>query len=196
MHDEFSAVFAQKNRKGNPQIRIGTSPQNHVNRNTLIFFPIALNRLCCGLTGIVAFQRADKTDARPADMISEMENLAAQMAQTGFFADSPEPDRIDTAYLGGPDTVGMLYSKVRELKQTDSFYELFADDNARSRLSALLKNLEDLAGKQLQGRDQAMGRLAPDIFDIVSTRIETLRDAIWSLKTELLDNMEKIRVMT
>ncbi|MBS0013343.1 MAG: SIS domain-containing protein [Desulfobacterales bacterium] len=179
-----------------PQIRIGKIPQNPVERNTLIFLPLVLNRICCGLTGIVAFQRADKSKALPADMISELESAAAQMAQTGFSADSPEPDRIDADYLGGPDTVSMLYSKIRELKQTESFYELFADANACGRLSALLKNLEELAQKELQGRDQAMGRLAPDVFDMVSTRIETLRDAKWSLKTELLDNMEKIRVMT
>ncbi|MFP3981719.1 MAG: SIS domain-containing protein [Desulfobacterales bacterium] len=121
--------------------------------------------------------------------------LVEQAANQGFPENELDESTFRDVYLGGQETVERLYTDIRDLKQDERFYALFLDPAADARLNEVLEELTRLVNRESAMLRAWMGRLPADLFDTVSARIETLKDAAWSLKTEILGNLEKTREM-
>lgn len=174
-------------------VYLGRNP-NRVPGNAVILLPYVPNRICCGLTGIVAFRRAGADASNPPAVgLGTIRQMAEQIDENGFETAGPDFSKLADTYMGGGGLVEALFSSIRDLKQTDRFYRLFMDEKSQRHLSGIVERLTAAARREAGRLNEYMGRLPADQFDAVSERIEILKDAAWGLKREILDNIEKIR---
>jgi glucosamine--fructose-6-phosphate aminotransferase (isomerizing) len=161
--------------------------------NTIILFPYAANTCQCGITGIVAV----KTDeARGMDYsMPPVAEMMQRIAQTSNALDQADQPAIGIDYLGGEELIENFYAAVRSLKTRMPFYHIFSQPEEKTKLSGISEQLGriiDTEGKRLS---RLMGRLSPDVVETMSRRIERLKDTGWCLKTEIIDNIEKITAL-
>ncbi|MCF8094734.1 MAG: SIS domain-containing protein [Desulfobacteraceae bacterium] len=141
---------------------------------------------------MVAFKRSrTRKDSSAADPES-IDSIVNQIEALGLPEPEDDPSAISKAYLGGADKVISLYSKIRELKEINRFSSLLYDKSATGKLSQTLSHLTDLVNRESARYHSWMGMLSAERSETISTRIEILKDAAWSLKTEILENLNKV----
>ncbi|MFW5908872.1 MAG: SIS domain-containing protein, partial [Desulfosalsimonas sp.] len=177
------------------KVYFGKAPQK-IHDGAIIFFPYLPGRLSCGLTGMMAFGRAEipSDSADPADAAPELiSKLVEKIAASGL----PEPDADLSAVtkncLGGKDAAARLFAEIRTLKDNQRFYSLICSEQAVEKLSLIRNTLDGIVERESAGFRSWMGRLSSELFDELSIRLEAIKDAAWSLKTEVLGNIEKVR---
>ncbi|MFW5957824.1 MAG: SIS domain-containing protein [Desulfosalsimonas sp.] len=176
------------------KVYFGKTPRR-IHGDAIIFFPYLPERISCGLTGMVAFRRAPE-HSNPKDVAGaapdSIKSLVEQIVSTGLPEQSEEPAAISENCLGGPDTAAKLFDQIRELKKNDGFYSLMSSEPSVKELSLILENLNSSVDRESAKFRYWMGRLPAEVFDMISVRLEAMKDAAWSLKTEILDNIEKV----
>lgn len=98
-------------------------------------------------------------------------------------------------YLGGEEFLGEVKHLCRDLKAADSFSKIYSSENQQDQISTLCSILQKLIETEEQARVRNTGHLAPREYEVVSRRIAALKDISWSLQNELLDNIEKVRLL-
>ncbi|MFW6297709.1 MAG: SIS domain-containing protein [Desulfosalsimonas sp.] len=172
-------------------IYFGKTP-SRIKGKAIILFPYLPGRLSCGLTGMVAFRRAA---IRPNPMEADPESITSlvkQIASSGLPEPDTDPSAISGNCLGGPDTAGKLFDEIRALKENERFYSLMCNESAVKNLSLALDSLAKVVDRESAKFRYWMGRLDAEQFEAVSTRLEAMKDAAWSLRTEILDNADKV----
>ncbi len=158
---------------------------------SIVFFPCRDNLLCCGLTGIVTFKKKNKTDDRIdinslKDMLIKIQDLC--------YANCRQNDlNLEDHYLGGEKQINALFQKVRNLKCNDLFYNLFTIRESQRELEKFADRLFQFIDKEQRLLDHHMGRLESDDVDILSRRIDCIKDIIWCLTSEISNNIKKIK---
>lgn len=164
-----------------------------VPEGSLILFPHNPLVLSCGITGIIAFKRpsAKTADSPVQELVRVVEALVAQ-AEDAF---EEKTVGLEGHYLGGKGGLGEIKRLCRSLKTEDVFYRVFSNRGDQDRLSALCSALENLIETQEKALIQITGHLAPEAYELISHRIIELKDVLWSLRHEVLENIEKIKAL-
>ncbi|UCF95590.1 MAG: SIS domain-containing protein, partial [Desulfobacterales bacterium] len=171
------------------EVFFGKSPAS-VPPGSLIFFPYRANKLCCGLTGIVSIHRkAAKTP--PAD-ITRLLDWAAEIEAHGYEA-CRQGDFLSKDYLGGRELLVSLGESVESFKRDDLFFSLFTDLKVQKELDRLSQHLAQIIEIEAKVLTDHMGHLPAEQVDRMSHRIDKLKDIGWSLRSEILANINKIR---
>jgi len=158
---------------------------------SMVFFPCQDNILCCGLTGIVTFRKKNKTDDRIdinslKDMLIKIQDLC--------YANCRQNDlNLEDHYLGGEKQIDALFQKVRNLKCNDLFYNLFIHRKNQDELAKFADCLFQFIDKEERLLDHQMGNLESDDVNILSRRIDCIKDIIWCLTSEITNNIKKIK---
>ena len=158
----------------------------------IVVFPLRPEFLACGLAGIIARKPlTDQSDAfNLAGLIKAVEeiiywDLNKSLGKTG----TP----LDDTYLGGEKKLARLLAVVRGLKREKQLFQVFThSDLAR----ALQQQAEKLSGKLKRESDfflSTLGRLDRRTVDIISRRLDMVRDIAWCLDREVIANLDKIR---
>jgi glutamine---fructose-6-phosphate transaminase (isomerizing) len=157
---------------------------------SIVFFPYRENILSCGITGIVSFKNQKPADD-PAglavlnDMIDKLEGC--------LFGNCKQDDlRFKDHYLGGGEHVDSLLRVVRGLKRNDVFFTFFADPKIQNELSDFALRLSTIVDLESKYLTEHMGRLDSGDVDILTRRIETLKDVSWCISSEIIGNIKKI----
>ena len=158
--------------------------------NSIVFFPYSANTLHCGITGIVAIKTSDKAPTDSA--IPPVEEMTRLICRASEAIDTDAESRIDADFLGGEKRIEDLYSAIRRLKTWSVFHQIFIQGKQQQSLQESYEQLRGLIERESERLNRLMGRLAPDIVEMMSQRIERLKDAGWCLKTEVLENIGKI----
>ncbi len=155
----------------------------------IVFFPYHENRLCCGLTGIVAFKHKKTTDDRVDvavlnHMLKKLEDHKVQNCrQNGL--------DFESHYLGGKVHVDALMKAVRSLKSNEPFYHLFVDTQRQDELSEFAGRLSEIIESESKFLSDHLGRLPSKDVDILVRRIDNLKDIAWCLTSEIAGNFKK-----
>ncbi|MGM0452570.1 MAG: SIS domain-containing protein [Thermodesulfobacteriota bacterium] len=177
------------------RVYLGKAPQS-VGAGAVIFFPYYKDRLCCGLTGIVAFNRNDPPGPTPAESIDQtsLNDRLCELENNGFSECNPRLfDAFARQYLGGPDTAQTVFDQVRALKQNQPFAAIARNPQIFEWLRGVSTRLNALIHIESGHLSEQMGLLPTDQFDAMSGRIEKLKDAAWCIRTEIFENVAKIR---
>jgi len=164
---------------------------NRVPNRSIVFFPYIGNTLCCGLTGIVSFKNKQETEdairlTALSDMIKKVEaHRYKDCKQNGWC--------IKDHYLGGDGHVGALLKAVRALKRNNAYCNLFTDTQNQDELRTFAGRLKEIIDSESKLLSDHMGRLNSEDVDILSLRIDNMKDIVWCLGSEITDNMTKIR---
>ncbi|HSL60576.1 MAG TPA: SIS domain-containing protein [Desulfotignum sp.] len=170
-----------------PCIALGKS-LDRVPANTLVLFPVVPNRLCCGICALVTFKGPDPASGA-GGLTSRIDHLADRMKaadERNLFAD-PEQFCLGEGFLTE------LWAAARALKQESAFQALSADSQQIETLTGRAGTLAGLiTGWQALFAAQKPG-LPADAVEIIALRLEQLRDILWCLEKELLDNITAVR---
>ena len=173
-------------------IELGKSVHQARN-NSLILFPHRPNVFSCGISAFVAFKK-EQTDTGfdLTGFSKEISKLSQHMAlPTGTCEIS-----IEKAYLGGDKTLAYLFKTAQTLKLESVFSELIFNNDKILELTHITGSLNTLIGDQetaFKGMGSAFNSAD---MEIVSLRIEKLKDIFWCLKKEILDNIIAIKNLT
>ena len=158
---------------------------------SMVFFPCQDDILCCGLTGIVSFKKKNKTDDRMdinsfKDMLIKIQDLC--------YANCKQNDlNLEDHYLGGEKQIHAFFQNVRNLKCNNLFYNLFIHGESQRELKKFADRLFEFIDKEERLLDHHMGRLESDEVDILSRRIDCIKDIVWCLTSEIYNNIKKIK---
>ena len=155
----------------------------------IVFFPCRPTLLACGLAGIVAFKQKKKA-AQPVDL-EEMARAVETVARhrlADCFGRSCDPAEV---YLGG-DALNRLLAAARSLKHRENFCAVYANVEKQAAIKDISRRLSEIIGEDSRLLAEKMGHLDTRIVDVLTRRLEELKDVTWSLKTEILQNIAQI----
>ena len=163
--------------------------------NSLIFFPYQPTLFSCGISAFVAF-KGEKADAAfDLDLfgkeISGLTLCPGLPMSTG--RTTKDSISIEQEYLGGNLLLDQLLKKAQTLKLESVFSQLFSNQDKILELTRTI----DIAGQIIEDHEtkfkKAVSCLTASEVDIISLRIEKLKDIFWCLKKETLDNIVAIK---
>jgi glutamine---fructose-6-phosphate transaminase (isomerizing) len=171
-------------------IYFGRHPENAA-QPSLIFFPCLDSVLCCGLSGIVyvntAHRGKEKFKFPPLeDMVRHIQNHSNEQCQRKNLD-------LKSFYLGGMKIIDELFATVQFFKNHSPFFLILNDAAIQDRIAEIIKKLRAVVGVESSALLACMGRRSAADVDIMSTRIEKLKDIVWSLDSELTGNIHKIK---
>ncbi|MBW1895580.1 MAG: SIS domain-containing protein [Deltaproteobacteria bacterium] len=161
-----------------------------VPEGSLILFPYSSSVLSCGITGVLAFK---KPATRKADIpVPELQRNVEGLAECTLDQLGGEEEALEQHYLGGEPLLRNMKGFCEDLKTEDGFCEVFTRDEYRDQLSLLCSTLEENVETEEKACFEKTGRLAPHVYEVIRHRIVWLKDILWSLQHEILENIEKI----
>ena len=156
----------------------------------IVFFPLRDNTFCCGIAAIVSYKSKKSTLSR-SDPVA-LEDMFAQIAQLGYETCNPVNDTdIDGHYLGGKSHIDSLWQAIQNLKCTDRFYAIFTNSKDRRQLTDLCDRLTGIITAEAQLLSERMGRIPVQTLELMTARIEKLKDIAWCIRWEIINNVEK-----
>lgn len=167
-------------------IHVGRDPRR-VEAPALIFFPHHPTLLCCGLAGILTLHRKGPSEAAGGGLAQ----LFARAAERNLPA-LLQRTISKTAYLGGVPALEAMEQELLGMKGEEAFKQLFYDAGALSALTQLsLKMKAFLAAEEGFLEGQA-GRILTADLEAVNRGLVVIRDLIWGIDRDILENVEKI----
>jgi glucosamine--fructose-6-phosphate aminotransferase (isomerizing) len=157
---------------------------------SIVFFPCRQTILCCGIAGIVAFK--NKPKERHNFKLESLEEMARKIEAAGYES-CQQTHRWNECYLSGSEKMDSLWRRVQALKTDDQFFSVFSDQKVLNRIERLANHLGSIIQTETGLLAEQMGRLPAELVDLISLRIEKLKDIAWSLENEILSNIKKVR---
>jgi glucosamine--fructose-6-phosphate aminotransferase (isomerizing) len=162
----------------------------HLPQGAIVFFPIRDNTFCCGIAAIVSYK--SKKSILPRFDPAALEDMSAKIAQAGYETCKTTID-IDIAdhYLGGQFHIDSLWQAIQNLKCSDRFYALFTNSDDRRQLTDLCDRLTGIASAEAQLLSESMGRIPVQTLELMTARMEKLKDIAWCIRWEIIHNLKK-----
>ncbi|RLB88015.1 MAG: glutamine--fructose-6-phosphate aminotransferase, partial [Deltaproteobacteria bacterium] len=174
-------------------IEIGKS-LSRAKTNSLILFPDLPMVFSCGISAFVAF-KGDKKEAR-FDLV-QFSNEISGLRQKILLPMETNPETcapsIQNEYLGGDRVLESLFKTAQTLKLESVFSTLFFRDDKIAQFTDIINSLRNTIADQEKEFKKTGPRLASSDVEIISMRIEKLKDIFWCLKKEVLDNITAVK---
>ena len=158
---------------------------------SLVLFPCCSSLLCCGLSGMVSFKRTRSGDTD--QLVAGLKDLLFPVADSGFCSCRDTGKSLIDHYLGGNPVIESLFEHVRQLKTLDAFAAIFPDLSLQQRLSDISASISSLVQSESAAFDQIVGQLSSEDIDMMIHRNEALKDIAWCLKSEIVENVARVR---
>ena len=162
--------------------------------HSIVFFPCRRNIFFCGLAGIVAFKKK-KENFKKFDPIF-LNNLVQEIERQGFNFFSKDLSALYEHYLGGKNCVDLLFRTISGLKGKELFAEIFTDNEIQDQLSKVAGRLNDIVNTEEKLLNGKTGYLEAYQAEIMSDRIEKIKDIKWCISSEILNNIIKIKELS
>ena len=159
----------------------------------VVFCPASATILSCGLAGLITVY-----GRKPPAPIQDLKGITAlvdQILAAPLRTCAENTAAIDTGYLQGDDHLRRLLDSIQALKRQDHFLTLYNNLSLQKQLVAIQKRLEQFIAAETEALNQSMGHLAADAVEVIDRRMESLKDVSWCLKTELLENIDKVSAL-
>lgn len=170
-------------------VEIGKS-LDQAKENSLILFPYHPNVFSCGISAYIAFKNGQPDSG--FDLVQFSKQISG-LNKTSLSKAEIDSLLIKKEYLGGDKLLEQLYKNTQSLKQESVFSRIFFDNDQILKL----RNTIDIAAQLITDKQSefknAMSNLSSQDVDIVSLRLEKLKDIFWCLKKEVLDNIFAIK---
>ncbi|MFZ0610600.1 MAG: SIS domain-containing protein [Desulfobacterales bacterium] len=155
----------------------------------LVFCPCRPSFLACGLAGIVAFKQK-KTGAPPVDL-EEMARAAEAVSRRRLADCLALPGDPAQGYLAG-STLDGLRKAASGLKNRANFCAVYADAGKQAAIESISQRLTGVIAEDSRLLAENVGRLDAPTVDVLTRRLEELKDIAWSLATEVTRNIGQI----
>lgn len=164
-----------------------------VPENSYIIFPYQSNILSCGITGLLAYKKAQPRTFAVEALIKEMETICQHIVLQTIDTTEKQPESFADQYMGGKKRVHALWNAARQFKRKTAFSTIFQNSELFQSLKVMGDELDTLIDKEIQSYNQQKGYLGQDISKIISHSIEDLKDVAWCIQKEILCNVDQVR---
>ena len=161
--------------------------------SSIIFFPYIPNRLSCGLTGIISFHEKEKKNTE-INLISIVKSIEKIEKNNLHFCINNSLSFHDN-YLGGKEFIISFAKDISALKLNSNFFKIFKNQNIYSEIKDISNRIKTIADSENKIFLDFHGRLGKDDVEFYLTIMEKLLDISWSLSSEILDNLIKIKML-
>ncbi|CAB1075834.1 glutamine--fructose-6-phosphate aminotransferase [Alkalispirochaeta odontotermitis] len=159
---------------------------------SIVFFPYRENLFFCGIAAIVSYKQKKAAGFSPeAPSLDEMVSRIGDQGYAG--RQDPDFSAVQDQYLGGDALVESLWQTVQILKHEDHFFTLYADSDNQINLENSSKRLSAIIEAELRVVSDHIGRMASQSVELMTARIEKLKDITWCIDNEVLNNIRKIK---
>ncbi len=170
----------------------------HIDRlpvGSIVFFPYRPTVLNCGIAALVSFKSRNRNQAEPqTESLAELVDRIQEQVIDNCEVD--DESGIADRYLGGASRIDRLWQSIQKLKGEDRFFALYTNSADQEKLENLAKRLDRMIDGEVQKLSEHMGRMAQQTAELVSARIEKLKDVTWCIHNEILKNIEKIKTLS
>ncbi len=164
----------------------------HLPLGVIVFCPLRDNTFCCGIAAIVSYK--PKKSTPPRSDTAPLEDMLSQIAQSGYeTCNKVDQTDIGNHYLGGKSHIDSLWQAIQNLKCADRFYAIFTNSNDRRRLTDLCDRLTAIITAEAQLISERLGRIPGQTLELMTERIEKLKDISWCIRWEIIKNIAKIK---
>ena len=164
-------------------------PLSSVKENTLLFFPDTCCTLGCGICALVAFKGpACENDLK--SLCKGIETLSKN--QLGPFSEDTNL-MVSKDYLGGREFLSTLFDHAQHLKQETIFASLFYDREKTRKLTDITQDIKKILSDEIRDFKSATASLSTPEVEIAADHIDQLKDILWCLKKEVINNIEAIK---
>ncbi|UCD83182.1 MAG: SIS domain-containing protein [Desulfobacterales bacterium] len=159
---------------------------------SLVFFPYQERILCCGIAAIVSYK--NKKASMPPLNKASLDEMAAAIKDKGYeiFRESGYTD-LEGRYLGGEALLDSLWQATQSLKGEKPFFSIFTNADEQKQLEDLGRRLDDVAHAEVQLLAEQIGRIPAQNAELMSARIEKLKDIAWCINNEIMNNINQVR---
>ncbi|MBU8849993.1 MAG: SIS domain-containing protein, partial [Desulfobacterales bacterium] len=154
--------------------------------NSIIFFPYQPNTVACGISAFVAFKGNSSPEHFNLNSIQEMV-LSLKTKKLSSDALSVRDD-----FPGSDDLLNRLFEECKVFKQEKNFSDLFFNKEKQRLLLSISETIEQLIKDQTSVFKKESVNLSSLDIEIISLRLEKLKDIWWCLKKEILYNITAI----
>ena len=164
-----------------------------VPEGSLVLFPYEPAVLSCGITGVLAFKKpsVETGDSTVRDLERQFDIL---FEHSGRGLENKELE-YRSNYLGGRDLLREIRRLCNKFKGNDVFFEAFSDMSCQEKLSDLCTKLEGMIEAEDSALMDKKGRLDAEEYKEIILRLTELKDIFWSLKHDVVENIEKITAL-
>jgi glucosamine--fructose-6-phosphate aminotransferase (isomerizing) len=159
---------------------------------SIVIFPYRDNTLCCGIAAILSYKyRKSSTAPQNTDLLKEM---ATQIQDQGCeTCRNTEYTDIDNQYLGGEAIIESLWQAVQSLKSEERFFSVYLNSGEQEDWQDLAGRLSAIVEDEEQFLADRVGRMAPLKVELMTARLEKLKDIAWCIGNEILYNIVQIK---
>ncbi|HAJ27894.1 MAG TPA: glutamine--fructose-6-phosphate aminotransferase [Syntrophus sp. (in: bacteria)] len=155
----------------------------------LIFFPLNLTTLCCGLAGILKVKRKERTpDDEPDKKLRQIfATIQGKGIQTLVAGTVPVGE-----YLESQETLEAMDASIRLLKGDDAFGAIFFDTPRTDDLYTLLGEMKAFLTVEESSFEIHADRFSTVDSEAINGRLTRIKDIVWALDKDILENFGKI----
>ena len=169
-------------------VYIGRNP-DRVPAAAIIFFPCYSTVFFCGFAGLVTIKCKSQPERTALDLqIGRLFEKIGTKGMQALLAGSILPDE----YLEGPDRLQEMAGLVFLLKRSQSFWFLFSHPDQAARLAELETRIQLFLVHEESLIEERAGYFASRDMEIINSRLVLLKDIHWSLRKDVLDNLDRI----
>ncbi|MCB9481548.1 MAG: SIS domain-containing protein [Desulfobacteraceae bacterium] len=160
----------------------------------IVLFPFENSRLNCGLSGIISFKNLSCENFGHDKKISEIQKIFQEIVKFSFFEiqknDNPQN------YLSGLENAEKLLQLSRDLKEDSLFSMLFINENSIKTLNEISAEIKNFSAEESLIVHKKLGIFPPEQGIKIISILEKIKDAQWTLEKEILENIEKIKILS
>ncbi len=161
-----------------------------VSAYSIVFFPLIPDVLCCGFAGILAIKGAAKSEE--GDLIKKITQLFRKIKKNemkSLLAGSVKPGK----YLGGDRYLKEMEETLLQLKTEGAFKEIYFKPAAAERIRDITEEMKAFFLDEEKGLEENAGNFPTEETETINSRHILMKDIIWGLEKDVLENIGKIR---
>ena len=170
------------------KVRVGCDPAS-VPAPAVILFPLCRSTFFCGLAGIVVIKEKAAVDEIPPD--EKLRRCCEKIRAKDL--DALMKGQIGVSdYLDGTSCLHEMEKAIDHLKQNDACREVLCDPAKAQGLQELLRDLKTFFAEEERRYDQDASCFATADAEIINARMTLMRDILWVLEKDILENISRI----
>ena len=174
-------------------IFVGVDPRK-IDGPALVFFPLRLSLLPCGLTGIVTFKKPP-VDVDAADPQETLRACFAESRLKGLsrvISGSVSPD----SYLLSEKNLERMEDALHLLKEDRRAWRIFSNAGREGRLKNLADEMNAFLLQEERFIEEKADRFSTEILETINSRLIRIKDIAWGLEKDLLENISRVRELS
>lgn len=169
-------------------------PKNINHKKGIVFFPVQYSKLNCGLSGIISFKGLSSNNFQADKKLNEINNLFNEIKKYDF--SQIEKNKSSENYLSGLENTSKLLELTRVLKEDSFFSMLFINEDSIISLREISSEMKNFLANESEVVHKKLGIFEPGQALKIVEIIEKIKDAQWTIDKEILENIDKIKILS